>query len=55
MKSREFPHHEEVTPCSPRDRTFQVPKRKPVRKSRDGPGSSSCVASRDFRVRDFVA
>ena len=42
-------------PCSPRDRTFHVPKRKAVRKSRDSPESSSCVASRDFRVRDFVA
>ena len=42
-------------PCSPRDRTFHVPKRKAVRKSRDGPVLSSCVSSRDFLVRDFVA
>ena len=26
-----------------------------VRKSRDGPESSSCIANRDFLVRDFVA
>ena len=32
-----------------------VPKRKAVRKSRDSPESSSCVASLDIRVRDFVA